>query len=120
MPASEPIQSGRIYAEVAGPVNTGLAIANGNTQAASISFYFTDSTGNFGNGSTTIPAGGQIATFLNQAPFNGPVSLSGSFTFTSSVPVFCATAGPAWMAMFRQSIAITHSHPAACLLFGKT
>ena len=68
MPASEPIQSGRIYAEVAGPVNTGLAIANGNTQAASISFYFTDSTGNFGNGSTTIPAGGQIATFLNQAP----------------------------------------------------
>jgi len=87
VPASEPIQSGRIYAEVAGPVNTGLAIANGNTQAASISFYFTDSTGNFGNGSTTIPAGGQIATFLNQAPFNGPVSLSGSFTFTSSVPV---------------------------------
>src|SRR5207247_1812942 len=32
VPASGLIQSGRIYAEVNGPVNTGLAIANPNNQ----------------------------------------------------------------------------------------
>jgi hypothetical protein len=35
----------------------------------------------------TIPANGQVATFLNQAPFNGKSPFSGAFTFSSSVPV---------------------------------
>src|SRR5439155_3864401 len=34
-----------------------------------------------------IPANGQIAAFLNEAPFNGAASFSGSFTFNSSKPV---------------------------------
>jgi sugar lactone lactonase YvrE len=88
VPAAPLIQSGRIYAEVNGPVNTGLAIANPNNQDAAISFFFTDANGNsFGTGSLAIPARGQIAKFLNEAPLNGGSSLSGSFTFTSSVPV---------------------------------
>jgi sugar lactone lactonase YvrE len=87
VPASALIPSGRIYAEINGPVNTGLAIANPNSQPATVSFYFTDSRGTFGNGSVTIPANGQIAKFLNETPFNGPSPLSGTFTFNSSIPV---------------------------------
>ena len=88
VPAVAPIRSGRIYAEVGGIVNTGVAIANANAEAAQISFYFTDPTGrNSGQGSLTIPAGRQIAAFLNEGPFNGGPSVAGSFTFTSSVPV---------------------------------
>lgn len=84
---SAAIQSGRIYAEIDGAVNTGLAIANPNNQSAALSFFFTDQNGNFGSGSTTIPPNGQIAKFLDQAPFNGRSSFSGTFTFNSSVPV---------------------------------
>jgi hypothetical protein len=88
VPASPLIQSGRIYAEVNGPVNTGLAIANPSGQDAIISFFFTDQNGtNFGSGTTTIPANRQIAGFLNQSPFNGGSSVSGTFTFNSNVPV---------------------------------
>ena len=38
VPASEPVQEGRIFAEVNGPVNTGLAIANPNDVPATINF----------------------------------------------------------------------------------
>jgi hypothetical protein len=88
VPASALLQSGRIYAEVNGPVNTGLAIANPNSQAATITFNFTDVSGQtFGSGTTTIPANSQIAAFLNQAPFNGGNSVQGTFSFSSSVPI---------------------------------
>lgn len=88
VPAARLFTTGRIYAEVAGPVNTGLAIANPNSQAANISFYFTDASGNnFGQGTLTLAANNQIARFLNEAPFNGGSSVNGSFTFTSSAPV---------------------------------
>ena len=88
VPASPLIQGGRIYAEVNGPVNTGLAIANPSVQDATISFFFTDAAGrDYGQGSIVIPANGQIAKFLTEAPFNGGASVSGTFTFTSSAPV---------------------------------
>lgn len=87
VPASPAIQSGRIYAEINAPVNTGLAIANPNNQTATISFYFTGANGNFNSGTTTIPANGQIAAFLDQPPFNGGSSVSGTFTFSSTVPL---------------------------------
>src|SRR5687768_13632927 len=38
VPASRAVTSGRIYVDVGGGVNTGLAIANPNSQAANISF----------------------------------------------------------------------------------
>jgi hypothetical protein len=87
VPASHLISSGRIYAEINGPVNTGLAIANPNNQPATVSYYFTDAGGDSDTFTTTIAANAQIARFLNQAPFNGPASLTGTFTFNSSVPV---------------------------------
>src|SRR5204862_1488113 len=71
VPASPAIQSGRIYAEIEGSVNTGVAIANPNNQPATVSFFFTDQNGNFGSGSTIIPANGQLAKFLDQSPYNG-------------------------------------------------
>jgi hypothetical protein len=88
VPASTQVTAGRIYAEVQGQVNTGLALANESGTAANVSFYFTDADGqDFGSGSLTIPAGHQIVGFLNQAPFNGPSNIQGTFTFNSSVPV---------------------------------
>jgi hypothetical protein len=88
VPPSPLISSGRIYAEVDGPVNTAVAIANPNTQSVSIDFYFTNANGNdFGQGSTTIAANSQIAVFLDQNPFNSGKNLHGTFTFTSSLPV---------------------------------
>ena len=64
-----------------------MAIVNPNGQPATVSFSFTGTNGNVGSGSTIIPANGQLAKFLNAAPFNSPSSLSGTFTFTSSLPV---------------------------------
>ncbi len=88
VPASPLIESGRIYAEVAGAVNTGLAIANPNSGPAIVTFNFTDSTGtDSGSGTTTMAAGGQIAKFLNQDPFNSGDNVNGTFTFTSDVPI---------------------------------
>ena len=89
--ASSLIQSGRVYAEISGPVNTGLAIANPNSQPATVSFYFVlhDDADIFARGSTTIAPNGQVAKFLNESPFNGPSGLvfHGTFTFSSSVPI---------------------------------
>ena len=45
VPASVPITNGRIYAEVAGVVNTGIAIANPNATSTTITYYFTDRDG---------------------------------------------------------------------------
>jgi hypothetical protein len=88
VPASTLIRSCRIYAEENGPLKTGVAIANPGTQAATINFYFTKADGtDFGAGSTKVPAGGQIASFLDQAPFNSGAGLQGTFTFTSTMPV---------------------------------
>lgn len=88
VPAAALVQAGRIYTEVNGPANTGIAIANPNPQNAVVSFYFTNSAGeNFGSGTASIAPGGQIAKFLNEAPFSGGSSIAGTFTFTSSVPI---------------------------------
>jgi len=87
VPATSLTQSGRTYAQINGPVDTGVAIANPNDQPASISFSFTGANGQtVQTGNTIIPANGQIAVFMDQAPFNGPAG-SGTFTFNSSLPV---------------------------------
>ena len=88
VPASEPVREGRIFAEVNGPVNTGLAIANPNDAPATIDFYFTDTDGaRFAEGAYVLDAGRQIADFLNETTFNGGDTVLGTFTFTSSLPI---------------------------------
>src|SRR5436190_14476519 len=53
-----------------------------------ISFYFTVGSGNdFGNGALTLTPKHQIATLLNQQPFNGRATMFGTFTFSSSAPI---------------------------------
>ncbi len=87
VPASAPVQTGRIYAESGGAVRTGLAIANPNEQGVSISFYFTDKDGvSFNSGTMTLGSRQQFAAFLDEAPFRGPATAR-SFTFMSSLPV---------------------------------
>jgi hypothetical protein len=69
-------------------INTGIAIANPNDEIATLSFYFTDREGlDFGNGTMTIPAKGQIAQFLDSAPFNSGTLSGGTFSFIASIPV---------------------------------
>ena len=88
VPATVPVPEGRIFAEVNGPVNTGLAIANPNDLPATIRFYFTDTGGaNVGSGTVELGAHQQTAKFLDQPRFNGGSSVMGTFTFTSSVPI---------------------------------
>ncbi len=87
VPATTAILSGRIYAQVGGAVNTGIAIANPNAQSVTVSFYVTNNSGGGTQGSATIAANGQIAAFLDQAPFNAETGVSGTFTFTASAPV---------------------------------
>jgi hypothetical protein len=90
VPATAAIRSGRIYAEVNGALDTGLAIANPNDQTATINFNFTDAAGNdLGSGSTTVPANQQIAKFLDQTPFKtySGTTFLGTFNFTSDVPI---------------------------------
>ena len=83
-----PVMSGRIYAEVEGAVNTGVAIANPGDQAATVSFFFTDSNGtNFGDGQIPIAADGQVARFLDESPFDVEAGRATSFTFIASAPV---------------------------------
>src|SRR4029079_5300007 len=87
------IQSGRIYADINSPVNTGLAMANPNNEAVTISFYFTDSAGtNQLAGTMSIGANSQISAFLDQAPFvsgdaHAILANVRTFTFTSSLPI---------------------------------
>src|SRR5262249_24078582 len=90
VPAAPALNSGRLYAEINGPLKTGLAIANPNNQTATLNFFFTDAAGhNAGSGTTTIDANQQIARFLDVEPFNtfGNGGFQGTFSFTSDVPV---------------------------------
>ncbi len=88
VPGSRLLTRGRVAAQTTGLVRSGLAIANPNSEPATISFFFTDENGNdLGSGTANVPANGQIASFLNEAPFNGASTFAGSFTFDSSKPV---------------------------------
>src|SRR5262249_53795697 len=86
--ACAPSQFGRIYVDVNGRAQMGIAFANTSGRDALISFYFTDVGGSdFGQGSFNLEANHHFSAFLNQAPFNGGSTAGGTFTFTSSIPV---------------------------------
>ncbi len=88
VPGTPVIRSGRMYVETSTRVNSGIAIANPNNQTATITYYFTDLTGTSSAASSLpIPAGGQIAAYLNGTTFNGGTNANGTFTFSSNVPV---------------------------------
>jgi hypothetical protein len=88
VPASAPIDGGRFYAEVGNSVNTGLAIANPNSQPAIVSFFLTNAQGViFRQGTLSVPAKGLLGRFLDEAPFNTGSFGKATLTFTASLPV---------------------------------
>jgi M6 family metalloprotease-like protein len=88
VPASSPLRNGRIYAELGGAVNTGIAFANPNAQEAVIRFYFTTAAGvDFSSGELKLPPNGHNALMLNDPPFSILNSFQGSWSFTSNVPI---------------------------------
>ncbi|OLD18871.1 MAG: hypothetical protein AUI91_09745 [Acidobacteria bacterium 13_1_40CM_3_56_11] len=88
VPASKLMSQGILDAETNAAIRSGIAIANPNADAAVVSFSFSDESGQtISSGSTTVPANSQIARFLNDDPFNGPGSFSGTFSFTASKSV---------------------------------
>jgi sugar lactone lactonase YvrE len=90
VPATAPLTAGRIYAEVNGPLNTGVAIANPSGQAVTVNFVFTDTDGNdVGSGGIVVDAKRQIAKFLDSDVLKAfpDSSFQGTFSFTSEVPV---------------------------------
>jgi len=88
------VQSGRFFVEIGDSVNTGLAIANPGSQAATVNYFLSGSSGTqIHSGSVVVPANGQIAAFVDQpafytrGPFSPPITDARTMTFTSSVPV---------------------------------
>jgi hypothetical protein len=92
VPASRLVTSGLIYAEVNGPVNTGLAIANPNNDDVTIDYTITNSNDvqRFQSGEIVIAGNTQMAKFLNEFPFSVP-SITGVLSFTASGPVAVTT-----------------------------
>jgi hypothetical protein len=87
VPGMTPIISGRTYAEINGPINTGIAFQNPNSGPVTITFNFTDQSGNdFGQNSLVLDGNTQTAKFLNEAPFSA-TSFAGTFTFNATAPV---------------------------------
>ena len=88
VPAVSPVLEGRIFAETKGFVRAGIAMANPNDTAATITFFFTNSDGiDSGHGTFTLGPREQIAQFLDEDPFNGGSETLGTFTFTADLPV---------------------------------
>src|SRR5262249_39118057 len=88
IPASAPLSAGRFNVEFTPSINTGFALANPNESEATVSFFFTDTSGtDSGRGTVKVPSHGQIAKFLDQAPFNASGLTNGTFTFSSDIPV---------------------------------
>jgi hypothetical protein len=88
VPGTTAMLSGRMYAEINGTLNTGVAFANPNAFDVAVSFGFTDLFGNnIDNSSFTLAANGQVARFLNEAPFGIATGFAGTFTFSASAPI---------------------------------
>ena len=88
--ATPAIRSGRVLAEVAGSVNIKLAMANPTAEPVAITFFFSNGTGDFGNGRFVLPSKGHVVAFLTEPPFNSPAHLAGTLTFEASAPIAVA------------------------------
>jgi hypothetical protein len=92
VPASATVLNTAFFVEIAGDVTTGVAIANPNTQPATISFDYQDPAirfrgGGINAGIVTIPGNTQISGFINEAPFNSPAPYFGMMRLTSTIPI---------------------------------
>jgi hypothetical protein len=82
------IAAGRMYAEVNGPLNTGIALSNPNDDGVRVDFYFTDTAGVDSRwGALTLAPHSELARFLNETPFESSDSFQGTFSFSASMPI---------------------------------
>lgn len=88
VPGTFAMQSGRLYAEINGSLNTGVAFANPNSVDVVVSFFFTDQFGNdIDRNSFVLQANRQVAKFLTEAPFGISTGFTGTFTFAATSPI---------------------------------
>jgi hypothetical protein len=85
VPGTFAVQSGRLYVEANGSLNTGVAFANPNSVDVVVSFFFTDQFGNdIARSSFVLQANRQVAMFVTEAPFLIRSPFAGTFTFATS------------------------------------
>jgi hypothetical protein len=69
-------------------VSTGIAFSNSSGQNADISYALVDLNGaEVKTGVIALPANQQLSAFLDEGPFFAPASFTGTFKYSSSVPV---------------------------------
>jgi uncharacterized protein affecting Mg2+/Co2+ transport len=86
--AVRPLMTAFGYVEIAGPVNTGLAIANPNNTDVTIDYTITDSNNvqNQIDGEIVIGANTQLSRFLTESPYSSR-AITGTIVITASAPV---------------------------------
>src|SRR5262249_46970864 len=95
VPALPSSSAFRMYAESSASVQTGIAISNPGASNATVNFELTNLDGSSTGltGTTTVPATGQVAMFLNQtagssplpASFKGVLRISGANVFVTGL-----------------------------------
>ena len=89
------IRNGRIYALMQESPNTGIAIANPNSEPVVINFNFADAAGAaVYTSQLSLPPGGKSSTFIDESPLRPQSSTDlgsiRSFSFSASAPVAAA------------------------------
>jgi photosystem II stability/assembly factor-like uncharacterized protein len=90
VPSAPQTTAAQMFAEVASlPLNrnTGVAIVNRNAAATTVTLNLTTIDGSSFTASTTIPANGHVAKFVNELFSGLPTDFQGQLTVTSNVPV---------------------------------
>src|SRR6185295_17671886 len=121
--ASRATSAFRLYAEStgnfasgqAGSIQTGIAVANSTSSAAAVNFELTklDGTSTGLTGSITVPANGQIATFLYQVPGLSTISTSFQGVLRVSGPAGISVVGLRGRYNERSDFLITTTPPVA-------
>ena len=88
VPVSRLITNGQTYLEMSGSVNTGIAIANPNSEDVTFSYTVADSFNvqSIISGSFTLSANSQLARFFSEWPYSLR-AVTGTMVFTASAPV---------------------------------
>jgi len=81
-------RSGMFHVDIGPTINTGVAIANESSSLATINYSLTDAQGTtVKQGTLALSASKQVSGFLNAPPYNAPMGFTGTFSFTSDVPI---------------------------------
>ena len=88
VPASTPLEGGRIFVELSPTVKTGIAFSNTRSSSATVNLSFIDMSGITVLGrQIRLAPNSQIAAFLDQPPFDGPAEFTGTVRFSTVTSV---------------------------------